>query len=123
MLQVSASRRRHRAEWEHRQNLDFLQADNELKTFAKETGGQAFFPRFTAELPNVFQSISQSLRNQYSLGYSPNNQAKDGKFRKITVQLVNPGTNEPLRMVNEKGKPIKYTMIAKAGYTAPRAVE
>lgn len=103
--------------------LDFLQADNELKTFGKETGGQAYFPRFVQELPGVFQSISQSLRNQYSLGYSPNNQARDGKFRKITVQLVNPGTNEPLRMVNEKGKPIKYTILAKTGYTAPRAVE
>jgi Ca-activated chloride channel family protein len=106
------------------QNLDFLQGDNELKTFAKETGGQAFFPRFTGDLPNVFRSISQSLRNQYSLGYSPNNQAKDGKFRKLTVQLVNPGTNEPLRVMDEKtGKPIKYTILAKTGYTAPRAVE
>ncbi|HTA40857.1 MAG TPA: VWA domain-containing protein [Bryobacteraceae bacterium] len=105
------------------QELTFLQADNELKTFGKETGGQAYFPRFIQELPGVFQSISQSLRNQYSLGYSPNNQARDGKFRKITVQLVNPGTNEPLRMVNEKGKPMKYTILAKAGYTAPRAVE
>jgi VWFA-related protein len=103
--------------------LSFLQADNELRTFAKETGGQAFFPRFTAELPNVFQSISHALRTQYSLGYSPNNQTKDGKFRKITVQLVNPGTNEPMRMVNEKGKPVKYTVIAKAGYKAPRPVE
>jgi VWFA-related protein len=106
------------------QNLDFLQADNELKTFAKETGGQAFFPRFTGELPSVFNSISQSLRNQNTLGYSPNNQAKDGKFRKLTIQLVNPGTNEPLRVLDEKsGKPIKYTILAKAGYTAPRAVE
>lgn len=106
------------------QNLDFLQADNELKTFAKETGGQAYFPRFQGELPGVFQSISQSLRNQYSLGYSPNNQAKDGKFRKLTVQLVNPGTNEPLKMLDQKtGKPMKYTILAKAGYTAPRAVE
>src|SRR5271166_4492654 len=92
------------------QNLDFLQADNELKTFAKETGGQAYFPRFQGELPGVFQSISQSLRNQYSLGYSPNNQARDGKFRKLTVQLVNPGTNEPLKMLDQKGKPIKYTI-------------
>ena len=106
------------------QNLDFLQADNELKTFAKETGGQAFFPRFTGEMPEVYRAISQSLRNQYSLGYSPNNQAKDGKFRKLTVQLVNPGTNEPLKMLDEKtGKPMKYTILAKTGYTAPRAVE
>jgi VWFA-related protein len=105
------------------QNLDFLQGDNELRTFAKDTGGQAFFPRFTGELPSVFEAISQSMRHQYSLGYSPSNQAKDGKFRKLTVQLVNPGTNEPLRIVDEKGKPIKYTIIAKAGYTGPRAVE
>src|ERR1022692_3900503 len=106
------------------QNLDFLQGDNELKTFAKETGGQAFFPRFQGDLPGVFHAISQSLRNQYSLGYSPNNQAKDGKFRKLTVQLVNPGTNEPLKMLDEKtGKPMKYTILAKTGYTAPRAVE
>ncbi len=105
------------------QNLDFLQGDNELKTFSKETGGQAFFPRFQGDLPGVFHAISQSLRNQYSLGYSPNNQAKDGKFRKLTVQLVNPGTNEPLKMLDEKGKAMKYTVLAKAGYTAPRAVE
>jgi VWFA-related protein len=104
-------------------NLDFLQGDNELKTFSKDTGGQAYFPRFQAELPEVFRNISQSLRNQYSLGYSPNNQAKDGKFRKLTIQLVNPGTNEPLRMLDEKHKPIKYTILAKTGYTAPRAVE
>jgi Ca-activated chloride channel homolog len=105
------------------QNLDFLQGDNELKTFSKETGGQAFFPRFQGDLPGVFHAISQSLRNQYSLGYSPNNQARDGKFRKLTVQLVNPGTNEPLKMLDEKGKPMKYTILTKAGYLAPRAVE
>ena len=63
------------------------------------------------------------MRNQYSLGYSPTNQAKDGKYRKITVQLVNPATNEPLRVTDQKSKPIKYTVIAKPGYTAPRAVE
>ena len=103
--------------------IDFLQGDNELRTFAKETGGQAFFPRFLGEMPGDFAAINQALRNQYSLGYSPTNQAKDGKFRKISVQLVNPATNEPLRVTDEKGKPIKYSIVAKAGYTAPRAVE
>ena len=106
------------------QRMDFLQADNEMNTFARESGGQAYFPRFFGEFPSIFQSVSAALRNQYSLGYSPNNQAKDGKFRKLTVQLVNPGTNEPLKMLDEKtGKPMKYTILAKAGYTAPRAVE
>lgn len=103
--------------------LDFLQADNQMRTFATETGGQAYFPRFYGEFPGIFRAISDSLRNQYSLTYQPSNQARDGKYRKIKVELVNPATNEPLRIVNEKGKPMKYQVVAKAGYTAPREVE
>jgi VWFA-related protein len=105
------------------QRLDFLQADNQMRTFAKETGGQSFFPRFYGEFPAIFGAIHQSLRNQYSLAYIPTNLARDGKFRKIKVELVNPATGEPLRIVDEKNKPIKYTIVAKAGYQAPREVE
>jgi Ca-activated chloride channel family protein len=105
------------------QRLDFLQADNQMRTFAKETGGQSYFPRFYGEFPSIFASISQSLRNQYALAYQPSNQERDGKFRKIKVELVNPATGEALRIVDEKGKPIKYSILAKAGYTAPRPVE
>jgi len=103
--------------------LDFLQADNQLRTFAKETGGQAFLPRFYGEFPSIFRAIHEALRNQYSFTYSPTNQARDGKYRKIKVELVNPATNEPLRIVDEKGKPMKYSVVAKSGYTAPREVE
>jgi len=105
------------------QRMDFLQADNEMNTFARETGGQAFFPRFLAEYPGIYQTISQALRNQYSIAYHPSNQAKDGKFRKIKVELVNPENGEALKIVDEKHKPIKYSVIAKGGYTAPREVE
>jgi Ca-activated chloride channel family protein len=103
--------------------LDFLQADNQMNTFARETGGQAFFPRFYGEFPSIYRAISEALRNQYSLAYQPSNQARDGKFRKIKVELVNPSNGEPLRVVDEKGKPIKYQIVAKGGYTAPREVE
>ncbi len=102
--------------------LDFLQADNEMKTFAKDTGGQAYFPRFYGEFPSIYRSIQDSLRNQYSIAYHPTNAARDGKYRKIKVELVDPSTNEPLAIV-ENGKRIKYQIIAKAGYTAPREVE
>jgi len=105
------------------QRLDFLQADNQMRTFATETGGQAFFPRFYGEFPAIYGAISQSLRNQYQLGYEPANKARDGKFRKIKVELVNPATGEPLRVTDQKGKPIKYRIVAKNGYTAPREVE
>jgi hypothetical protein len=71
----------------------------------------------------AFSSRSRSLRNQYTLTYEPSNKTHDGKFRKIKVELVNPATNEALRVTDEKGKPIKYSIIAKAGYTAPHEVE
>ncbi len=103
--------------------LDFLQADNQLRTFARETGGMAFFPRFYGEFPGIFRSIAQALRNRYYITYQPSNLKRDGKFRKIKVELVNPATNEPLRITDERGKPIKYTIIAKSGYRAPREVE
>jgi Ca-activated chloride channel homolog len=105
------------------QRLDFLQADNQMRTFARESGGQAYFPRFLGEFPGIFRSISDALRTSYTLTYTPSNTAKDGKFRKIKVELVNPATNEPLKVTDEKGKPMKYTILARAGYTAPREVE
>lgn len=104
------------------QRMDFLQADNQLNTFSRETGGQAFFPRFLGEYPGVFGAISQALRNQYSIAYSPSNQSKDGKYRKIKVELVNPANGEQLK-ITANNKPIKYSIVAKPGYTAPREVE
>ena len=39
------------------------------------------------------------------------------------MELVNPATNEPLLIKDQKGKPVKYQIVAKAGYKAPREVE
>jgi Ca-activated chloride channel homolog len=104
------------------QRLDFLQADNQLRTFTKETGGQAWFPRFFGEYGNIFRSVNEALRNTYSIAYQPTNTARDGKYRKIKVELVSP-SGDPLKVTDEKGKAVKYTIIAKTGYTAPREVE
>jgi Ca-activated chloride channel family protein len=103
--------------------MDFLQADNQMRTFASETGGMSFFPRFDGEMPGIFQSITQALRTNYVLSYNPSNQARDGKVRHIKVDLINPETHEAVRLNDDKGKAIKYKVIAKPGYTAPREVE
>jgi len=103
--------------------MDGYIAENAMRTFAKESGGQAFIPRFEGEFPGIFRLIAAALRNQYSLSYHPTDQTRDGRFRRIKVELVNPATGEALRITDEKGKPIKYMIIAKNGYTAPRPVE
>src|ERR1700674_4246124 len=63
--------------------MSSLQAENQLKTFANETGGFAWLPQFDGEIPGIMQSVAAFLRHQYSLSYSPTNPAKDGKFHKI----------------------------------------
>jgi VWFA-related protein len=69
-------------------NIEWLMADNRLRTFAEFTGGEAFFPRFPTEFPSIFKNISNMLRNQYSLAYASSNPKKDGKFRKIRVTVA-----------------------------------
>jgi hypothetical protein len=74
------------------------------------------------EFGGIFQQIHQSLRSQYVLTYSPSNKVHDGSYRKIKVQLVD-HDGAPVALKDEKGKPLKYTIVAKQGYKAPRAVE
>ena len=105
------------------QEMTFLQADNQLRTFTKESGGMAYFPRFYGQFGDIYRDISGVLRSQYVLTYTPSNTARDGKFRKIKVDLVNPDNNQPLRINDEKNKPVKFEILAKPGYTAPKAVE
>jgi VWFA-related protein len=102
--------------------LNYLQAQNELKTFAAMTGGLSFSPLFQGELADDFAQINNSIRNQYILTYRPTNPATDGSYRKIKVILVD-NEGHPLQMQDEKGKPLKYSVIARDGYNAKRPVE
>ena len=103
--------------------MDFLQADNNLRTFSKETGGLSFFPRFYGEFPNIFRAVNYVMRNQYVALYQPTNTKRDGEYREIEVKLVDPKSGDDLRITGKKGKRIKYQIIHKDGYYAPREVE
>jgi VWFA-related protein len=104
------------------QITDWLQADNQLNTFARLTGGRAYFPRFQGELPEDFRAIASDIRNQYSLGYHPSNTKLDGTYRKLKVELVD-GDGGPLKMRDQKGKDVKFQIVAREGYTAKHVVE
>jgi len=103
-------------------DLDYLQAQNQLKTFASMTGGMSFSPLFQGALPDVFAAINDSIRNQYILTYRPTNNKNDGSYRHVKVLLVD-NEGHPLRMQDEKGKPQKYSVIARDGYNAKLPVE
>ena len=103
-------------------NMTFLQADNQMKTFSRMTGGKWYEPIFDGQLPEIFGDIGQTIRNQYAISYHPTNHAQDGSFRKIKVELVDE-TGHPLKMKDEKGKDVKYQIIAREGYKAKQQVE
>ncbi len=100
--------------------VGYYQAENQLRAFATMTGGRAWFPRFDGELPGIFREVAASLRNQYSLAYTPTNKNRDGKFRKIKVELVGPD-GSPLIVQDQKGKKLKYVVYAREGYLAPKS--
>jgi VWFA-related protein len=99
-------------------HLNYLQGENQLRTFAQMTGGFAWFPQFDGEIPGIFHEVAAFLRNQYSISYSPTNRARDGKYRKLKVELVGP-EGGALTVVDQKGKKQKYVIYAREGYQAP----
>ena len=103
-------------------NMTFLQADNQMGAIARMTGGKLYKPLFLASFKDAFNDIGETIRNQYSLAYHPTNPAQDGKFRKIKVELVDE-TGHPLKMRDQKGKEVKYQIIARDGYKARQQVE
>jgi VWFA-related protein len=103
-------------------NITQLQADNEMRTFSGMTGGVSYFPRFPTELPDDFNQINQNIRAKYELVYRPSNSKQDGTYRKLRVELVD-DEGQPLRIKDEKNKPLKYDIITRDGYRAKQEVE
>ncbi|HET9216736.1 MAG TPA: VWA domain-containing protein, partial [Terriglobia bacterium] len=60
-----------------------------LTEIAEVSGGQAFFPKNIDEVAEICRRIARNLRNQYTIGYSPKNEKKDGTWRELTVKQVN----------------------------------
>ncbi|MGH9681680.1 MAG: VWA domain-containing protein [Candidatus Acidiferrales bacterium] len=73
------------------------------KKMTDDTGGRLIFVRGERNLEQAFDEISEELRSQYTLGYSPTNKAHDGSFRKIKVVMKNKD----------------YSALARRGYYAP----
>ena len=84
-------------------------AVNLLTKLAEQTGGRAFFPNSTSELPQIAQDITKDLRTQYVVGYYPTNKTRDGSFRAVRVQLADAGKKSDKRIA-----------ITRSGYTARR---
>jgi VWFA-related protein len=102
--------------------IDYLQADNEMQTFARLTGGRFYQPRFEAEYAEIFRDVISDIRNQYDISFHPTNAKLDGSYRRLRVDVVAPDGGM-LKVRDQKGKDVKYQVIAREGYTAKETVE
>ena len=78
-------------------------ARHELDELAEETGGLAYCPRTLEEAAAIALDLARQIRSQYTIGYSPQNQALDGSYRRIRVVA--------------KG-PVRLSVRARGGYRA-----
>ena len=83
-------------------------AHDALQKISEETGGKAFFPTNTSELPAIVSEIATELRSQYAIGYYSSNDARDGSFRRVKIELNGARTADGV---------VRY----RRGYFAPKA--
>ncbi len=65
-------------------------AERALKALAHATGGDSYFPKKVDDVESIARQVARDVRNQYTIAYSPSNQALDGTFRQIKVQASAP---------------------------------
>jgi len=73
------------------QGEGFHEAEFVLRQLAQETGGRAFFPETVAQLPAIYDQISEELASQYALGYTSSNPRRDGLWRRVVVKVSRAG--------------------------------
>jgi VWFA-related protein len=61
-----------------------------LKKISETTGGRAFFPHNEQDLTNAFAQIQRDLRERYLIAYASSNKNRDGSYRKVNIEIVNP---------------------------------
>jgi Ca-activated chloride channel homolog len=62
-------------------------AQREVTEMSERTGGRIYKVRSLFDLAGVYKQLADELRTQYSIGYYPSNQARDGRWRSIRVEV------------------------------------
>jgi Ca-activated chloride channel family protein len=75
----------------------FKEAEFVLRQLSQETGGRVFFPTSVAELPKIYEQISEELASQYTMAYSSKNPMRNGAWRRLDVRVNKPGVTARTR--------------------------
>jgi VWFA-related protein len=72
--------------------------EGSLKKITEGTGGRAYFPRNERELNEAFAQIDRDLRERYLVAYSSTNKARDGSYRRITIEVTDSELRKQLKL-------------------------
>ena len=78
-------------------SISIVERSHVLETIAEETGGRAFHVRKLEELRELATNVSAELHSEYVLGFSPAERSRDGKYRKVKVEVA-PETAGPRQL-------------------------
>jgi VWFA-related protein len=88
---------------------EFKVEEESLRKLAERTGGRAFFPLNESDLRDAFALIEQELRSQYLIAYSPQNKLRDGSFRRVKIEVLNPELRkQKLKLLYRQGYYAKH---------------
>ncbi len=75
-----------------------------MRNVAQKSGGSAFFPENETMLSSAFKQLEDELRSQYLLAYTPSDGARDGSYRRVKLEIVNPELRKrKLRLLYRQG--------------------
>src|ERR1041385_260436 len=95
--------------------------EGDLRKIAEKTGGRAYFPKHERDLRDAFEQIQRDLREQYLVAYSPTNKARDGSYRKIEIQVINPALKQQDLKLNYRSGYFAKTGTAEPAATRKRS--
>jgi VWFA-related protein len=88
-----------------------------LKKLSEQTGGRAFFPDNERDLTNAFAQIERDLRERYLIAYSSSNKVRDGAYRKVSIEIVNPAVRKDNLKLNYRPGYFAKTAVPEASPT------
>jgi VWFA-related protein len=91
-----------------------------LKKISEQTGGRAFFPSNERDLTNAFAQIERDLRERYLVAYSSTNKMRDGSYRKVSIEIVNPVVRKENLRLNYRPGYFAKTAVPEASPTTKK---
>jgi Ca-activated chloride channel family protein len=96
--------------------IDWKKPQRELQRISLVSGGRAYFPESATDLATYYDDILENLKVRYVISYRSSNNSDPNIPRTVRVELVDPRTGKPVRIVDATGSIIRANVIAQHSY-------